>query len=868
MAKTKSITERPMIIVSLTVSRWGVEYLREKTQNGDWVKTDQLVLVNLDETSGALCTTYKIVKIKDETAKTGSFLIKSGPWSNRVVLPNGKLSTFWECGDNTEYLYSSLNDCLGILKLHPEIMNSMNERLIVIERRAKSYFNTKTREVTKDRKTAESWFKGQNPLFIRSSQYEQIGIWVNGGTNYIDVQYYYSNRLQRERCESWKKAKIAGFRLYNDGTISHFYKGKVHDRDREFCTTRMNYRSLDVRFKESYRLSTLCLDLRSKELNKSTKLCPETLKILEKAGFPEAYWCWGNTKRHFNDTFDLVNFATHIQNKSSTKRGATIAEFLSDKPFNQTCEKVLEFNKGVLIRIPGYLETWECDGRTFNHQPRPYEIQRKATAKLLEAKIYERYRIWISNDGKTRSCQENIHDGTLWSQCRWDNLNWPRNLEENYDFALAETEKERKIQEPIIAQYNEMVKTTYSKIFQIMPIFARMSDFLERHPDLSNATGVRALLDAIYYAPKLTETLIKIGHEDWFYENIRGRLYGSNTRENVCFSIYHVLDRFGIKSPNDYKEKAGFSMYKNLGVTKEQFLWLSTYTFGPEFIYLFRNIEIRIPGKTTNYAQFSDIPMKTLLAIAKATENLQEQTDHVFFPTAERYYQAYYQAASRIQRLMAAFDLTPVDIEKCVNRQLDLMMLEDYLRLRQRCDGHNNFRITDWDKIPADQTDLRFSHDRLTEFYNLILADAERYYRQEEEKRLIICQEKYDARYKKLKKLAYTKEDEERIIVVPKKLIELVVEGQTLHHCVGSFTQSVSEGKDTIVFLRSKNTPTVPYATIALLQRGDKWVIDQAHTAHNGPITSQDVAFLKRWGEQNNVDINSITERYGAKRHH
>lgn len=862
MAKTKSITERPMIIVSLAVSKWGVEYLKEQTQNGFWAKTGQLVIVNPNEASVDECTDHKIVNIKDETAKTGSFLIKSGPWSCNIVLPDGTLSTFWECGNDTKYLYSSLNDCLSVLKLHPDIMD---KRPAMIERRAESYFNTKTKEVTKDRKIAESWFKGQNPLFIRSSQYQQIGIWVNGGTNYIDVQYYYSNRLQRESCDSWKKAEIAGFRLYNDGTISHFYKGKVHDSDREFCTTRMNYRTLDVRFRESYRMSTLCLDLRSKELGNSTKLCPETLKILKKAGFPETYWCWGNSKRHFDDTYDLVNFATHIQNKNSTKRGATIAEFLSDKPFDQTSEKVLGFNKGVIIRIPGYLETWECDGKTFNHCPRPYEIRRKATSILLEAKIYERYRIWISNDGKTRSCQENIHDGTLWSQCRWDNLNWPDNLREQYDFTVAETKEERKIQEAAVNQYNKMVKTTYSKIFQIMPIFARMSDFLERHPDLHGATGVRALLDAIYYAPKLTETLIKIGHEDWFYENIRGRVYCANTREDKNFSIFHVLNRFGIQSPNDYKEKAGFSMYKNLGVTKEQFLWLSTYTFGPEFIYLFRNTEIKIPGKTTNYAQFSDIPMKTLLALAKATENLSDQMCYDFTGTRLEHY---YQAATRVQRLISAFELTPVDIEKCVNRQLDLMMLEDYLRLRQRCDGHNNFNVADWDKIPANQTDLRFSHDRLTEFYNLLLANAERYYRQEEEKRLIACQEKYDVRYKKLKKLAYTKGDEERIIVVPKKLIELVVEGQTLHHCVGSFTQSVSEGRDTIVFLRHKDTPTVPYATVALLQRGDKWVVDQAHTAHNGPITSQDVAFLKRWGEQNNVDINSITERYGAKCHH
>ena len=102
------------------------------------------------------------------------------------------------------------------------------------------------------------------------------------------------------------------------------------------------------------------------------------------------------------------------------------------------------------------------------------------------------------------------------------------------------------------------------------------------------------------------------------------------------------------------------------------------------------------------------------------------------------------------------------------------------------------------------------------------------------------------------------------------KLMEIVIEGQVLHHCVGSFVESVSEGRDTIVFLRDKAMPDVPYATVSLLYDtvAKEWYIDQAHTAYNGDITEEDVSFLKRWGLKHKVRQSSIHKQYGARCHH
>ena len=857
MAKTKTIADRPMVLITTTGSTWGVERLKE-LKFGHWVNTDTLVMTNPKLGSGTNATFHKVVNIKEETATTGKFSLRTDSYGGSVILPDGSTKHFWECvNEKINYELGSLEECLEILKDHPTLLERF-PTTITVYRRADTYHNPMTLETTKDRKVAKKWFRGKNPLFIPTSQYQQIGIWVEGGTDYVDISYYYNDRLQRTKLGAWKKGSKTGFRLYNDGTISNFYKGKYPHTDDEFCSKRVVYRGLDLRFKETYRLLTLAVDLRSPEA-KGALLCQETLGILEKAGFPKDFWCWGNTKRPFLDTYDLVNFATHIQNKAQTKRGTSIEEFLADKPFGPDCDNVLEFNKGVIIRIPGYREVWEANERRYNRKPYSYECSDKSAMRLIEVEVYERYRIWVSLNCKTRSCQEHIHDGTLWSQCRWDNVVWGEDdLRFSGEGCMPYYKKEQEKQRKVIADYRKIVNKSYSKLFEIIPFFKRIADFIKQHPELGESENVRNLLDAFYYAPKLTETLIKIGFSRWFFEESSSNhtYYGRNANS---FELRKLLHRFGFGNA-DYKEDPHASIYSNLGVTKEQFTWLSTYQHAGDFMYHFHSVrQIRIPGKTTMYTSFADIPLKYLKSIAEAAERL----SHTM--TCD---DAIERAINKAHSLMSWYGLSPLDIEKCVNKNLDMTMLSDYLNLRRQCTAYNEFHIEDWDKIPTDQDNLKLYHDRLTEFYNLLLAERERYFRAEEEKRLIECQKNYDKRLKQLKKLAYVKGNEDKVIVVPEKLIELVVEGQVLHHCVGSFTRSVAEGRDTIVFLRNKETPTIPYATIALLQKGQKWVIDQAHTAHNGPITAEDALFLKRWGAQNNVDISSITTHYGARCHH
>lgn len=854
MAKTKSIESRPLIIVSLTHTKWGVA--RRKDNN-------ELVVVktrgyNEDQT----ITDKPIVKIKPATATTGAFRVLTNAWGSQVLLPNGKIENVWICNrDNIDMDYPSLSAAFDAINKNCK----KGPITYIVERIKETYYNPQTQEVSDDYNTALKWFKGKNPLFLSSCPYQRIGMWVSPckEKDCVDVSIYYNDRVQRKDCKPWTKAKIAGFRLYNDGTISHFYKGKVHDRDRIFETNRVNYRTFDIRFIGQYRLSTLLLDLRSPKLVGSdhycTKLCQETLQILKEAGFPKEYWCWGNTQRQFIDTYDLINFVTHIQHKKQTKRGESIEEFLNDKPFSSTCENVLKFNKGVIVRIPGFREIWENgNGRLFDHRPSTWETD-ITKVKMLKAEVYERYRIWISDDGKTRSCQEQIHNGECWSQTRWDNVYWPDSADLFANISDLTPQQQAMVNKGI-ADFKKMAGMTYHKLYKLLPVLTRFESFVKEHADLKLGTGIKNFLNAIYRAPKLTETLIKLGYGTWFYKNQNDR-YCYHERDR--FVLDHALSRFGFYYASDYHELASNNMYKNLGISKEQFSWLATYENAGRFMQYFKEVSFTIPNSNNEtYTNFAAVPVKYLKSIAQATEMLRRS--HV---TA--YGDGYWDAANKIRDLLNEYHFSPLDIDKAVSRKLNLPILVDYLRMREECqEGVNNFHRSDWAKLPVDQRDLDFSHNRICEFYNLMMAERERHWRAEEEKRMVERQKQYDERFKKLKSLSYKNEEDDKIIVVPQKLIELVVEGQVLHHCVGSFAKSVSEGKDTIVFLRKKDTPDVPYATISLLKDGEMWRIDQAHTAHNGPITTEDVSFLKKWAIKAKVNPSTIQTNYGLHCHH
>lgn len=82
------------------------------------------------------------------------------------------------------------------------------------------------------------------------------------------------------------------------------------------------------------------------------------------------------------------------------------------------------------------------------------------------------------------------------------------------------------------------------------------------------------------------------------------------------------------------------------------------------------------------------------------------------------------------------------------------------------------------------------------------------------EQKLKADQLAYEKRAKQL--LAFEKEIDEFVFLVPKELQEIIHEGSALHHCVGShnYIQQHKTGDTTIIFIRQKNDSETPYFTM------------------------------------------------------
>lgn len=120
-----------------------------------------------------------------------------------------------------------------------------------------------------------------------------------------------------------------------------------------------------------------------------------------------------------------------------------------------------------------------------------------------------------------------------------------------------------------------------------------------------------------------------------------------------------------------------------------------------------------------------------------------------------------------------------------------------------------------------------------------------------------------------LKKYEYS--EDKYCIIAPEVVQELDIEGNVLHHCVGTYKHNLAGGNEIILFLRRTDDPRTPYYTIDLDPDG---FIRQIHTKYNGNIKDdpekEDLKnFLDNWANAKSDIINkkSIKLNYGALCH-
>ena len=80
-------------------------------------------------------------------------------------------------------------------------------------------------------------------------------------------------------------------------------------------------------------------------------------------------------------------------------------------------------------------------------------------------------------------------------------------------------------------------------------------------------------------------------------------------------------------------------------------------------------------------------------------------------------------------------------------------------------------------------------------------------------------------------------------IVVPKAADEIVAEGQTLHHCVGTYLKKAANKETTILFVRKINEPKVPLFTMEV-RDGE---VKQCRGKHNCSMTDEVKEFVERF---------------------
>jgi len=89
----------------------------------------------------------------------------------------------------------------------------------------------------------------------------------------------------------------------------------------------------------------------------------------------------------------------------------------------------------------------------------------------------------------------------------------------------------------------------------------------------------------------------------------------------------------------------------------------------------------------------------------------------------------------------------------------------------------------------------------------------------------------------------YRYQEDGFVVLPPKSAQEIVVEGQKLHHCVGSYVASVIENRCAILFIRKKENPDNPFFTVEV--RGNE-IIQVQGKGHKAP-TPEIKEFLNRW---------------------
>ena len=150
---------------------------------------------------------------------------------------------------------------------------------------------------------------------------------------------------------------------------------------------------------------------------------------------------------------------------------------------------------------------------------------------------------------------------------------------------------------------------------------------------------------------------------------------------------------------------------------------------------------------------------------------------------------------------------------------------------------------------------LNLSEDKVDHWHDKIIPIYNRNKILQQEKELAEKQKKYEETvYKDAVKYEYSNNDYS--IIAAKKLTDLLLEGNALHHCVGSYVDSVYNGKEYILFLRKNSELETSYFTIDLTPEKQ---VRQIHGKCNCNMNDDVKPFVEAWAKKFKLDITNCS---------
>lgn len=99
-------------------------------------------------------------------------------------------------------------------------------------------------------------------------------------------------------------------------------------------------------------------------------------------------------------------------------------------------------------------------------------------------------------------------------------------------------------------------------------------------------------------------------------------------------------------------------------------------------------------------------------------------------------------------------------------------------------------------------------------------------------------------------------QDDKFALIIPKTKKELFKEGKRMHHCVGTYVESMANGRSIIFFLRKQNDIDNSYVTIEYSPYDN--AIKQVKAKYNEHAKDDVIEFVKKWAKEKNINIHSL----------